>query len=254
MQRYSRLEWPACCGVTAGARHAAWPSSPRRQRARRDPVGHRAARCGRAPVPARCVRRAPRACHARNPSDRETSEIVNASAPAGVTSTSTFRPPIRSSSTVTGWTYWPSAATTVSGSPGIRTSKIDIDEPLMNRSRKRSPGWNSPVQFAPGPRRSKIAYPAPSRRPARSAPCASAPIAALRERGREAVALSVARKVAERSLPKVEIVGAALEQQVHRARVTIGPIRQQDHVLAVVGERRGLPRLDDERAVQPLCS
>ena len=53
----------------------------------------------------------------------------------------------RSSSTVTGWTYWPSAATTVIFRPGIRTSKWVIDEPLIRRRRTFSPERNNPVQL-----------------------------------------------------------------------------------------------------------
>ena len=68
--------------------------------------------------------------------------------------------------------------------------------------------------------------------------------------GREAVALRVARKVAERAFLEVEVVGVALEQPIQRERISIGPIRQQHHVLAVVRERLGLARLDDERAVK----
>ena len=58
--------------------------------------------------------------------------------------------PMRSSSTVTGSMSWPSAATTVSFSPGMRTSKKLIDEPLMSRRRTRSPGVNMPVQLPAG--------------------------------------------------------------------------------------------------------
>ena len=54
---------------------------------------------------------------------------------------------MRNSSTVTGCTYWPSAATTVIRSPGMRTSKCVIDEPLMKRSRSFSPWRNRPVQL-----------------------------------------------------------------------------------------------------------
>ena len=43
----------------------------------------------------------------------------------------------------------------------------------------------------------------------------------------------------------------ALQQQVQRERIAIGPVRQQHDVLAVVSERLGLARLDDERAVEP---
>ena len=57
---------------------------------------------------------------------------------------------MRNSSTVTGWTYWPSAATTVIFKPGMRTSKCVIDEPLMKRSRTFSPGRNNAVQLPRG--------------------------------------------------------------------------------------------------------
>ena len=57
---------------------------------------------------------------------------------------------MRSSSTVTGRTGRPSAATTVSFTPGMRTSKYDIADPLISRSRTRSPGVNSPVQLPAG--------------------------------------------------------------------------------------------------------
>ena len=57
---------------------------------------------------------------------------------------------MRSSSTVTGSMSWPSAATTVSFRSGIRTSKTLIDEPLIKRSRTRSPFANVPVQFPAG--------------------------------------------------------------------------------------------------------
>jgi hypothetical protein len=57
---------------------------------------------------------------------------------------------MRNSSTATGCTLFPSASTTLIARPGMRTSKIDIDEPLMKRSRTRSPGRNSAVQLARG--------------------------------------------------------------------------------------------------------
>ena len=44
----------------------------------------------------------------------------------------------------------PSAATTVSFSPGMRTSKNVIDAPLMKRSRTFSPRANSAVQLRSG--------------------------------------------------------------------------------------------------------
>jgi hypothetical protein len=51
-------------------------------------------------------------------------KIVNASWPEGSTMTSKVSAvAMRNSSTVTGWTGWPSAATTVIFNPGMRTSK-----------------------------------------------------------------------------------------------------------------------------------
>src|SRR3546814_2262149 len=67
-------------------------------------------------------------------------KIVKASWPDGSTITSKVSAvAIRNSSTVTGCTYWPSAATTVIFRPGMRTSKWLIAEPLMKRSRTLSP-------------------------------------------------------------------------------------------------------------------
>ena len=51
-------------------------------------------------------------------------KMVNASWPLGSTITSNVSATaMRNSSTLTGWMYWPSAATTVIFSPGMRTSK-----------------------------------------------------------------------------------------------------------------------------------
>ena len=80
-------------------------------------------------------------------------KIVKASWPEGSTITSKVSATaMRNSSTATGRTGKPSAATTVIFSPGIRTSKYDIPEPLMKRSRTFSPGVNSPVQLPAGAR------------------------------------------------------------------------------------------------------
>jgi hypothetical protein len=57
---------------------------------------------------------------------------------------------MRNSSTVTGSTSCPSVATTVSFSPGMRTSKMLIEDPLIMRSRTLSPRRNSPVQLPAG--------------------------------------------------------------------------------------------------------
>jgi hypothetical protein len=59
---------------------------------------------------------------------------------------------MRNSSMMTGRTGSPSAATTVIFRPGMRTSKYDIAEPLMKRSRTFSPGANRPVQLPAGAR------------------------------------------------------------------------------------------------------
>ncbi len=59
---------------------------------------------------------------------------------------------MRNSSTVTGTTGWPSAATTVIFTPGMRTSKYVMADPLMKRRRTRSPVATRPVQLAAGAR------------------------------------------------------------------------------------------------------
>ena len=75
-------------------------------------------------------------------------KMVKASWPVGSTITSKVSAvAMRSSSTLTGRTYWPSAATTVIFRPGIRTSKCVIAEPLMKRRRIFSPERNRPVQL-----------------------------------------------------------------------------------------------------------
>ena len=58
--------------------------------------------------------------------------------------------PMRNSSTVTGFTFWPSAWTTVIRRPGMRTSKKVTAALLMKRSRTRWPGRKRPVQFDAG--------------------------------------------------------------------------------------------------------
>ena len=78
---------------------------------------------------------------------------VRFSAPLGETNTSNVSAAaIRNSSTVTACTFCPSAATTVIVSPGIRTSNVDMAEPLMKRKRTRSPGRKRPVQLPFGVR------------------------------------------------------------------------------------------------------
>ena len=56
--------------------------------------------------------------------------------------------PIWNSSVSTGWTGWPSLATTVIATPGSRTLKLVIAAALMMRSRTGSPGGNSAVQLS----------------------------------------------------------------------------------------------------------
>ena len=71
----------------------------------------------------------------------------------GVTMTSYVSAlPIWNSSTVTGRTYCPSVATTLSFRPGMRTLKMVCAAALMKRRRTRSPGVKRPVQLSAGPR------------------------------------------------------------------------------------------------------
>ncbi len=77
-----------------------------------------------------------------------------------------------------------------------------------------------------------------------------APHAAVGQRRAQAVASRVAGEVADRALVVVVVRGHLLEPGVQRVRVQVGPVRQQDHVLAVPAVRRWRDRVDQQRAVQ----
>ncbi len=107
--------------------------------------GSRAGTCAMSPLRGDSV---PRAKPERS---IDWAKIVYAPSALGLTMTSSTSPDaIRNSSTVTGSMSWPSAATTVRSSPGMRTSKILMAEPLMKRSRTLSPGLNRAVQLPAG--------------------------------------------------------------------------------------------------------
>src|SRR6516164_8445697 len=127
---------------------------------------------------------------------------------------------MRNWSTVTGTTSLPSACTTVIGRPSIRTSKMLIDEPLMKRSRTRSPGRKSAVQLAPG----------------------GWPLG-------EAFALRILNEGAKRALPVIVVV--ALEFQIADDRVgtLVGPVRQHDNVIAIEALRVADFGFDDDRPI-----
>ena len=158
---------------------------------------------------------------------------------------------MRSSSTVTGRTGRPSAATTVSFTPGMRTSKYDIADPLISRSRTRSPGVNSPVQLR-GRR-----LPVHQVRVGRAADVGEVggvhphrrPGEALGERRAQSVALRVAHQVAQRPLADVVVVALLLEPAEHVPRILVGPVGEHHHVLAVVAERLRLARHDHQRPI-----
>jgi hypothetical protein len=75
------------------------------------------------------------------------------------------------------------------------------------------------------------------------------PLAAFGERRAQPVATDIAQEGAERALPEVVGVGLLLEGAEDTPRVLVRPVGQHHHVLAVVGERLALTRLDDQRAI-----
>ncbi len=65
-----------------------------------------------------------------------------------------------------------------------------------------------------------------------------------------AIAAHVAQEIGQRALVVVVVLGELLHAPEQRAGVHVGPVRQQDHVLAVEPVRGRLQRVDDQRAVQ----
>ncbi|KAG1543387.1 hypothetical protein G6F50_013996 [Rhizopus delemar] len=76
------------------------------------------------------------------------------------------------------------------------------------------------------------------------------PHATVGQCGRPAVAFHVAQEVRQRALVVVVVRGELLHAPEQRTRAHVGPVRQQDHVLAVVVVRCRRGRVDDKRAVQ----
>ena len=97
---------------------------------------------------AEALRAAP-ACRARSRSDPSTARrSCRRIRPAARRPRRMFRPTaMRNSSTLTGSTSWPSAATTVSFSPGMRTSKSVIDDAVDEAQPHLLAGREQPVQL-----------------------------------------------------------------------------------------------------------
>ena len=146
---------------------------------------------------------------------------------------------MRNSSTVTGCTGMPSAATTVIFSPGMRTSKYDIADPLMKRRRTRSPGLNRPsscprascrssgtCRWSRTRPRDRRVHPHLAPRHALGHRRAPSPVA-RRERNRRASA------GASCSSPTAS---SACE---HARGILVGPVGEHHHVLAVVANGSG---------------
>src|SRR5215831_2642554 len=158
---------------------------------------------------------------------------------------------MRNSSTVTGATSLTSACTTVIGRPSTRTSKMLIDEPLITRSRTRSPGRNSAVQLArAGWPLIRYVYVAPltSRMSVglmRILPHSSrsATVAA------KALALRVLGKGAERTLPVIVVVALEFEIADNGVGALVAPVRQHHDIVAVERLRIAAFGLDDDRPV-----
>src|SRR5215831_13103916 len=158
---------------------------------------------------------------------------------------------MRNSSTVTGATSLTSACTTVIGRPSTRTSKMLIDEPLITRSRTRSPGRNSAVQLArAGWPLIRYVYVAPltSRMSVglmRILPHSSrsATVAA------KALALRVLGKGAERTLPVIVVVALEFEIADDGVGALVAPVRQHHDIVAVEHLRVAAFGHDDDRPV-----
>ena len=63
--------------------------------------------------------------------------------------------------------------------------------------------------------------------------------------------LAAAQPTEQRRLLAVEEAAFLLEPGEDRVRVEEAPVRQDDHMLAVIGDRVGAGRIDDQRAVMP---
>ena len=143
----------------------------------------------------------------------------------------------------------PSVATTVIGRPGMRRLKIVCAAALMIRSRTRSPGRNRPVQFSPGAVAVDEVFVGGGGHVRDVGRVHPHPARTWRALPREAGwALQL---VFERELLPVEDARLFLELREQPVRVHEGPVGQQDHMLAVVGDRVGPGGIDDDRAVMP---
>src|SRR3546814_3165589 len=78
------------------------------------------------------------------------------------------------------------------------------------------------------------------------------PGAAVVERGARAIAARIADEIANRALVAVVVVRLDLELAHDRVRILAAPVRQQQHVVAVGGNRVGPVGLDHDRAVDAL--
>ena len=76
------------------------------------------------------------------------------------------------------------------------------------------------------------------------------PHRALLDRAAQPVAAGVVHEIAERAPVVIEVIGMPLEQPIQLERVAVAPVREQHDVLAIIGERLRLARLDDDRAVE----
>src|SRR3546814_10040650 len=66
----------------------------------------------------------------------------------------------------------------------------------------------------------------------------------------EAVGPDIAEEVSYRALVIVVVARHLLQSRKQRGRIQVGPVRQHHHGVAVIRERLGLERVDDDRAVE----
>ena len=83
----------------------------------------------------------------------------------------------------------------------------------------------------------------------RGAHAHASPGLAVGQRGLEAVALRIAQEIADGALVQVVVVGLDAQLAQDRMRILVAPVRQQDHMVTIGGDRIRFARFDHDRAV-----
>src|SRR4030081_3184051 len=138
------------------------------------------------------------------------------------------------------------------GRPGIRTSKMVIDDALMKRSRTRSPELNNAVQFrARGISVHQVNVGSAGYIGDVSGVHVHAPPhQSIPYRGAQAFAFYVFDESTGRTLVEVVIVALLLEVAINSLGSCVCPVAQQHGVVAIICNGIFVPRLNDESAYQ----